>query len=244
MYNSNGPGRGFNTTSDQSSYDLVSKDIIVCSSNGSPSSGDFTKDSISYAFNLGTDNLNNIYKAELVSAAIAFSNATIPDNVKNNTLIVTIPELSQNTFYVAGNTGGTNYNNQGTASNNQGNNPLPGRIFCQIPDNCTPITPGTLTPNGIISLYIGARMFDTVQYYNPPINKLNQINIQFFDPNGNSVFINSTTINNNYIKTFYFTLRIYYFVKRNNTSALSTPVWNYANSGTIDSIFQPYPHKL
>jgi len=233
MYNSNGPGRGFNTTSDQSSYDLVSKDIIVCSSNGSPSSGDFAIDSTSYAFNLGTDNLNNIYKAELVSAAVAFSNATIPDNVKNNTLIVTIPELSQNTFYVAGNTGGS-------SSNNQGNNSLPGRIFCQIPDNCTPITPGSLTPNGIISLYIGARMFDTVQYYNPPINKLNQITVQFFEPNGTSIPINSTTTDINYINTFYFTLRIYYFVKRNNTSAISTPVWNYANSGTIDSIFQPY----
>ena len=29
MYNSNGPPRGFNVTQDQSSYDLVFKDIII-----------------------------------------------------------------------------------------------------------------------------------------------------------------------------------------------------------------------
>ena len=35
-----------------------------------------------------------------------------------------------------------------------------------------------------------------------------------------------------------FTIRIYYFQKRNNTTAFSTGIFNYAASGTIDSIFQ------
>jgi hypothetical protein len=233
MYNANGPPKGFNVTSDQSSYDLVSKDIIVCSNLGTPDSGSLTSDSYVYSFDLGTDNMNQIYKTELVSAAIAFSNATIPDgaigtpNIKNKTLIVSVPQLNQNTFRVA-----TPINNSGVTTQ--------GAIFCQIPDNSTPITPATLTSNGIISLYIGARMFDTVQYYNPPLSKLNRVDISFFDTAGQPVLINETSTTDGVINTFYFTLRVYYFQKRNNTSSFSTSVFNYTASGTIDSIYQPY----
>jgi len=227
MYNSNGPPKGFNVTSDQSSYDLVSKDIIVCSSLGTPNSGAFNQDSNTYSFNLATDNMNQVYKAELVSATVKF-NSAINTNVVNQTLIVSIPQLNQNTFRVATNTTSAGY----------GNNQTQNQIFCQIPDNCTPITPGSLTPNNIISLYIGARMFDTVQYYNPPINKVNSIDVSFFAPNGNSVPVN-TSGSSGTIGTFYFTLRLYYFQKRNNISSFSTSTFNYVGSGTIDSIFQP-----
>jgi len=233
MFNVNGPPKGFNVTSDQSSYDLVSRDIIVCSINGTPNTGSASGLNSSYSFNLGTDNINQIYKAELISATIAFGNETLPTNVKNNTLILSIPQMNQNTFNVASNT-------SGVGSSNEGNNPVQSQIFGQIPDNSTPITPGGVTtPNGIISLLIGARMFDTVQFYNPPLSKVNKIDVQWFDTLGNPVYV-SSSVADGVITTFYFTLRVYYFQKRNNTSSFSTSVFNYGASGTIDSIFQPY----
>jgi hypothetical protein len=221
MYNSNGPPRGFNVTSDQSSYDLVSKDIIVCSNLGTANGNNTV-----YSFNLATDNLNQIYKAELVSATIPFTTA-IPSSVQNKTLLLSIPQLNQNTFRVASNISGSGYT---------GNNSTQSEIFCQVPDNCTPITPGTLTPNNIISLFIGARMFDTVQYYNPPLNKVNTIDVSWYAPDGTLIPIGNSSGN---IQSFYFTLRIYYFQKRNNISSFSTSVFNYAGTGTLDSIFQP-----
>jgi hypothetical protein len=224
MYNSNGPPKGFNVTSDQSSYDLVTKDIIISSLAGAPSSGSATSNNTGYSFVLGTDNINQIYKAELVTAAIKF-NTALPTNVQNQTLFVSIPQLNQNTFQVATNPKGTPKTVQS-------------QIFCQIPDNSTPVTPGGLSSNGIISLYIGARMFDTVQYYNPPISKVNTIDVSFFDPLGNNIVVNSSGASGT-IGTFYFTLRVYYFQKRNNISSFSTSVFNYAASGTIDSIYQP-----
>jgi hypothetical protein len=219
MYNSNGPPKGFNVTADQSSYDLVSKDIIICSDLGRPN-----PDNTVYSFELSTDNLNQIYKAELVSAAVKF-NSSINTNVVNKTLLLNIPKLNQNTFYVAGN----------------GSNRVQSQIFCQIPDNCTPLTPGTLTTNNIISLYIGARMFDTVQYYNPPINKINHIDVSWAAPNGTVIALHPTDAG--LINSFYFTLRIYYFQKRNNTSLFSTSVLTNTGTGTLDSIFQPLQYN-
>jgi len=218
MYNSNGPPRGFNVTSDQSSYDLVSKDVIICSSLGTVSS-DFSQ----VSFNLGLDNINKIYKAELVSATLKF-NTAINTEVINNTILLSIPQMNQNTFRVAGNA--------------TKNNITQSSIFCQVPDNSTPITPGGLTSNNIISLFIGARMFDSVQYYNPPMNKLNTIDVSWYTPSGNVVLVNPSGASGT-IYGFYFTLRIYYFQKRNNTSDFSTSVFNYAGAGTIDTIFQP-----
>ena len=215
MYNSNGPPRGFNVTSDQASYDLVSKDIIICSNLGTPSS-----DKSVVSFNLGLDNINQIYKAELVSATVVFD-SSINVGVINKTLILSIPQLNQNTFRVAGNT--------------TRNNTTQSSIFCQIPDNSTPITPGNLTPNGIISLFIGSRMFDTVQYYNPPINKINTIDVSWFSPDAKNIQVGAGTPGT--ISSFYFTLRVYYFQKRNNTSLFSTSVFNYTGASSADTIF-------
>ena len=228
MYNSNGPPKGFNVTSDQSSYDLVSKDIIVCSNNGTPSSGSVSGTNTSYIFNIGIDNMNNIYKAELVSAAVKFNGTSIPANVQNQTLLVSIPQLNQNTFQIASNNGANGY----------GTNTIQSQIFCQIPDNYTPISIAGQTSN-TISLYIGGRMFDTVQYYNPPINKINKLEVSMFDPTGVVIPVTSNTNTEPGIASFYFTLRVYYFQKRNNTSSFSTSVFNYAGSGTVDSIYQP-----
>ena len=217
MYNSNGPPRGFNVTSDQASYDLVSKDIIVCSNLGT-----FNPEKTVVSFNLGLDNINQLYKAELVSATVVFDGSINP-LIVNKTLILSIPQLNQNTFRVAGNLAR--------------NNSTQSSIFCQIPDNSTPITPGSLTSNGIISLFIGSRMFDTVQYYNPPINKINTIDVSWFSPDAKNIQVGAGTPGN--ISSFYFTLRVYYFQKRNNTSLFSTSVFNYASGNFTDTLFNP-----
>ena len=213
----NGPPKGFNVTSDQSSYDLVSKDFILSSVLGTPN---FNKTSFNYK--LRSDNMNRIYKAELVAATVKF-NSSINSNVVNQTLLLNIPQLNGNTFTVCGSNP-----NQIMGSN----------FFSQVPDNCTPLTPSTLSPSNIISLFIGGRMFDCVTYYNPPIDKVNQLDVIWNDQFGNYIPTDPSgspgTIN-----SFYFTLRIYYFQKRNTISTFSTSVLTFADTGTDDSIFTP-----
>jgi len=162
MYNVNGPPRGNNVTQDQSSYDLVYKDIVISSALG-------TVSGTTYSYNLSTDSINQVYKAELVSATIAF-NTSIPTNVKNQALIVSIPQLNGNTTRVAGNITSVNqvtnqvynpttgkYNPVTVNQSNpgQGNNSVQGAVFCQIPDNNTPLTSASVTSNNTISLLIG-----------------------------------------------------------------------------------------
>jgi hypothetical protein len=242
MYNANGPPRGFNVVQDQSSYDLVFKDVIINSALG-------TQNGNSFGYNLGTDSINMVYKAELITATVVF-NTAIPTNVKNSTLILSIPQLNGNTTRVAGNTSGVNqqtnqvYNPSTgqytpTVVNNsiqgQGSNNVQGAVFCQIPDNNTPLTLGSQTSNNIISLLIGPHMYDSIQFYNPPINRINTIDVSWFDTLSNPVTIGSSSGN---ITSFYFTLRIHYFQKRYATSSYSTSVYTNTGAGTMDSIFQ------
>jgi hypothetical protein len=238
----NGPPRGFNVVQDQSSYDLVFKDIIINSALG-------TQNGNSFGYNLGTDSINMVYKAELVSATIVF-NTTITPNVKNSTLILSIPQLNGTTTRVAGNTSGVNQQtnqvyNPSTGQYNpvvvnnsiqgQGSNIVQGAVFCQIPDNNSPLTSASVTSNNTISLLIGPHMYDSIQFYNPPINRINTIDVSFFDTQSNQITIGNSSGN---ITSFYFTLRIHYFQKRYATSSYSTSVFNNAGAGTMDSIFQ------
>jgi len=206
--NINGPLKGYNVTADQGNYDLVYNDIIINSTLGIPNS-----DKTVYRYQLRTDNINRVYKAELVSATIKF-NTSINNNVKNNTLLLSIPQLNSNTFVLAG---------QGANS-----------IFSQVPDNCTPL--GTLVNNNTISLLIGGSMYTCTQFYNPPISKINQIDISWSDIQGNFIPTDTSGASGT-IGSFYFTLRIYYFQKRNNVSTFSTSV--FTTTGNENSIFNP-----
>ena len=245
MYNVNGPPRGFNVVQDQSSYDLVFRDIIVDSSLGTTNA---TNNMSSY--NLGVDSINQIYKAELVSATIKF-NTQIPTSVQNKTIILSIPQLNNKCTTIAGNISGTGqqtnqvYNpatgqyTPVTSTVNipgQGNNIVQGDIFCQIPDNNTPLTYASATSNNAISLLIGSRMYDSIQFYNPPLNKINTIDVSWFDIYSNKILLGSTS---GTISSFYFTLRIHYFQKRYNTTSFSTSVFTNTGTGTMDSMFQP-----
>ena len=243
MYNVNGPPRGFNVVQDQSSYDLVFKDVIINSALG-------TQNGNVFSYNLGTDSINMVYKAELITATIAF-NTAIASNVRNSTIILSIPQLNGTTTRVAGNISGVNqqtnqvYNSttglyDPVVVNNsipgQGSNNVQGAVFCQIPDNNTPLTTASATSNNTISLLIGPHMYDSVQFYNPPINRINTIDVSWFDTLANPISIGSSS---GTISTFYFTLRIYYFQKRFATSSYSTSIFTNTGTGTMDSNFQP-----
>ena len=240
----NGPPRGSNVTNDQSSYDLIYRDVIINSNLGTNNGSVFT-------YNLGTDSINNVYKAELVSATIKF-NGTIPASIQNRCILLNIPQLNGNTCKVAGNNTNSNpainqvYNSStgqydpvavNAQTTGQGNNIVQSAIFCQIPDNNTPLTSGSVTSNNIISLLIGPHMYDSIQYYNPPVSKLNIINVSWFDPTANQILIDPSTSGT--INTFYFTLRVHYFQKRYSGTSFSTSIFTNADTGTLDSIFQP-----
>ena len=210
MENSNGPPRGANVTSDQSSYDLIYNDIIISSDLGVSSPNKTV-----YRYKLN-NSLNSIYKAELVSATIKF-NQSITAEIINQTLILSIPQLNGNTYTIAG-------INKDTFKAVQSD------IFTQIPDNCTPLTLSSQVPNNIISLLIGARVYDCVQYYNPPLSKVNKIDIKWFSPQGNVIPVDASG-GSGTINKFYFTLRVYYFQKRLQISSFSTHIdTNYGSS--------------
>ena len=215
MYNVNGPPRGQNVTSNQSSYDLIYKDIIFNSNLATVNGG-------VYSFTLQTDNINCIYKAQVIAASIVFdSSGSIPVNVKNQCVLLNIPQLNGNTTTIASNVINGN--------NSIGNIATQGPIFCQIPDNNTPLLIGTNPSNNVISMFIENSAYESIQYYNPPISNLNKIDISLYDPLGNVLNCSS----------FYFTIRINYFQKRNSSTAFSIPVVNYM-SGMTDSAFVPY----
>lgn len=102
--------RGQNTTSDQNSYDLIFKDIII----------NYTADiealKRSFTVDLSFE-INKMYKAELISGIVHFSGIHLPINVKNSALFVNIPQINGNTIVC------------NTAS----------KMFCQISDNATPL---------------------------------------------------------------------------------------------------------
>ena len=216
MFNMNGPPRGANVNSDQSSYDLIYRDIILNSNIATIVNND-------YLFNLQTDNVNKIYSAELISATIAFASA-IPANVINQCVILSISQLNGNTTRIASNVIAGN-SSQGTLS-------TAGSIFCQIPDNNTALLIGANPSNNIISLFIGYHKYEAIQYFNPPISNLNKLTITLLDPLGNTIIPDDIT-------SFYFTIRLHYFQKRNSATAFSTPVVNYI-SGMTDSAFVPF----
>jgi len=215
MFNVNGPPRGANSSVDQSNYDLIYRDIIL-NSNAS------TLINNVYSFNLQTDNVNKIYKAELTAATIAFG--SIPNSIKNQCVILNIPQINGNTTRIA--------SNVITSNPSQGSITTQGTIFCQVPDNNTPLVIGANASNNVITLLIGSHMYESIQYYNPPISNINRLDVSLYDPLG--VIVPSSNIT-----SFYFTIRLFYFQKRNSATAFSVPVVNYM-SGITDSAFVPF----
>ena len=234
MFSANGPPKGQNVTSNQSSYDIVYKDVIVNYPSLNVSPGTQTKYTVSLP-----NEFDKIYRVELVCANVHFNDipdtaSSIPETVRNSTIIVRIPQLNNRTLFLASQVN----SNVGYTS----------EIFCQIPDNYTPLGGGNGTgtyPANCISTFIGGPPFSAEQFYNPPLSNINQLDIYLLDIYGNNLLnaipvTDELTPNNattNFVASFYMTLRIYYMVKRNNTTAFSEPLFTYTPSGTIDSIF-------
>jgi hypothetical protein len=211
MYSINGPPKGANVTSNQGAYDIVYKDIIVNKNglNGSKSN---------FIFQLG-NYFEQIYKAEMISGTIKFDGG-IPVNVINSTFILSIKDLNGGIINIA--------QDPGTTNSGIG-------IFCQIPDNFTPLANASdLIPRNTISSFINNSPFTAMQFYNPPIGNINKFDISFYDLYGTNLLISAS----NFIISFYLTIRIYYFQKRNATTAFSTALQTFSPSGTTDSLFE------
>jgi len=218
MYNVNGPPRGANVTADQSSYDIIYKDVIINNSLGSYNgSAQNSSNTTTWSYNLQNDNFNNIYKVEVVSAIMVFT--SIPNNIKNKSILLQIPQLNGNTVNVAGNVSQSN--------SQQGTNSVQSMLFCQIPDNSSNNASTTT-----ISLFSTPSFNDVIQFYNPPLSKVNRIDVQWVDQLGNIITGDKFT-------SWYFTLRIHYLQKRNNTSAISVPTFTITGTGSLDSLYQP-----
>jgi len=224
MFSSNSYTRGQNSNSDQNSYDLVYKDVIV-------SYKSYENLLNNNTYTVDTDfQFDKLYKVELIASNLHFTDLNntstylIPDAVKNSTIILSINQLNGNNLEVS------HVNVQS---------------FCQIPDNYTPLggdNGAPPKPSNCISSFINNSPFTAVQFYNPPLSNINKLAISFFDVKGNNLFDPTPSGEyESFIDSFYLTLRFYYFIKRNTATAFSVPVFNYAASGTVDSLFKtPY----
>jgi hypothetical protein len=96
-------------------------------------------------------------------------------------------------------------------------------IFCQIPNNIDVSSVSTKTLLNEPAIWSG------INFYNPPLASITKLDVAWYNENGNLI---------NNICDQCFTIRIYYFEKRMQTTAFSTKIFNYAASGTIDSIFE------
>jgi hypothetical protein len=81
-------------------------------------------------------------------------------------------------------------------------------IFCQIPNNACVSSSATKT------LLNQPANFSAIQFYNPPLSKLNKLHVQWYQENGEVVRILDHC----------FTIRLYYFQKRFDTTDFSFPI--------------------
>jgi hypothetical protein len=129
-----------------------------------------------------------------------FSNCIISDVVLTNCKIfLSLGRLNGDTCSIVSDQGGNNL------GNNSGNIP---NIFCQLPNNTSVSSKSVKTLLNQPSNYSG------IQFYNPPISKLNKLDIKWFNETGNLVRILDHC----------FTVRIYYFQKRIDTTDFSIPI--------------------
>jgi hypothetical protein len=89
--------------------------------------------------------------------------------------------------------------------NNIGNVPP---VFCQIPNNTT------VSSRSVKTLLNQPHNYSSIQFYNPPLSKLNKLDIKWYTDTGELVRILNHC----------FTIRIYYFQKRMDTTDFSFPI--------------------
>ena len=131
----------------------------------------------------------------------------LDDYIFNNT-IASDTVLTNCSIYLS--LGALNSNTiQFAPSENGGNNVS--NIFCEIPNNTSVSSVSNKTLLNQPSIWSG------VNFYNPPVANLTRLEVKWYDENGQLINILENC----------FTIRIYYFQKRNSTTLFSTPVVNY-----------------
>ena len=91
------------------------------------------------------------------------------------------------------------------SGNNIGNVP---QIFCQVPNNTT------TSSRSVKTLLNQPNNFSCIQFYNPPLSRLNKFEVKWFTDTGELVRILDHC----------FTIRVYYFQKRLDTTDFSFPI--------------------
>lgn len=89
--------------------------------------------------------------------------------------------------------------------NNIGNVPP---VFCQVPNNTT------VSSRSVKTLLNQPHNYSSIQFYNPPLSKLNKLDIKWYTDTGELVRILNHC----------FTIRVYYFQKRIDTTDFSFPI--------------------
>lgn len=89
--------------------------------------------------------------------------------------------------------------------NNIGNVP---QVFCQVPNNAC------VSSSSVKTMLNQPSVYSAIQFYNPPISKLNKFEVKWFTENGNLIRILDHC----------FTIRVYYFQKRIDTTDFSFPI--------------------
>jgi len=125
----------------------------------------------------------------------AFSNCILSDVVLTDCkLYLSLGKLNGNTCNIIQDENDSNVN-------------VP-QIFCQIPNNTCVSSSATKT------LLNQPANFSAIQFYNPPLSKLNKLHIKWYQENGEIVRILDHC----------FTIRLYYFQKRFDTTDFSYPI--------------------
>ena len=138
--------------------------------------------------------INGIYVP--LNAECLFSNCIISDVVLTHCkLYLSLGKLNGNTCNIVSNQNEIN----------TGNVP---QVFCQIPNNTC------VSSAAVKTLLNQPHNFSAIQYYNPPISKVNKLDIKWYTDDGTLVRILDHC----------FTVRIYYFQKRIDTTDFSYPI--------------------
>jgi hypothetical protein len=125
-----------------------------------------------------------------------YSNCIISDVVLTNCKIfLSLGKMNGDTCNIVADQAGTNIGN------------VP-NIFCQLPNNTS------TSSRSVKTLLNQPHNYSGIQFYNPPISRLNRLDIKWFDEKGRLVRILDHC----------FTIRVHYFQKRMDATDFSTPI--------------------
>ena len=143
-----------------------------------------------------TDSLGNIQQVP-TNADSVFSNSILSGQVLTNDKI----------YLSLGKLNGTTCNIVANQNPNIQNGNI-GTVFCQIPNNTS------VSSASIKTMLNQPSVYSAIQFYNPPISKINNLEIAWYDEDGSLLRILDHS----------FTVRLYYFQKRFMETDFSIPI--------------------